>query len=146
MRSSSLPSTLSYSTYSTTGWILSELLFDRSLRTTLDLIRPKFIRKSQVLNFVEFGINHRTVCDRFFDEGQQVFVWWYLGPQKWAGWQILLRSGPLFYDVKVKDQIYLRHESKLLINKSGHKDRFENQQEQLLDIQPPPRNSDSKKG
>ena len=60
------------------------------------------------------------------------------------GWRTSLRrSGPLSYDVKVGDQIYSRLASQLLHNRTGHQDLSDTQQEQLLDIHPPPRQSES---
>ena len=65
--------------------------------------------------------NHdTTIRDRYFNEGQDVFVRQYLGPQKWATGQILRRSGPLSYDVQVGDQVYSSHAFKLLQNRTGH--------------------------
>ena len=122
--------------HSTIGCTPSELLFGRTIRTTLDLIRPQVQRQvlgSQLLS----GRNHdRTVRERFFNEGQDVFVRQYLGPRKWAGGQVLRRSRPLSYDVKVGDQVYSRHASQLLQNRTGHQNLLDTQQEQLLDIHP----------
>ena len=70
-------------------------------------------------------------------------LYYYLGPRKWAGGQVLRRSGPLSYDVKVGDQIYSRHAYQLLQNRTGHHDLSATLQEQLLDIYPPLRQSES---
>ena len=113
------------------------------MQTTLDLIRLQ-VQKQVLSSQLRSVRNHdRTVRDRFFDEGQQVFVRQYLHPRKWAGGQVLRRSGPLSYDVKVKDQIYSRHASQLLQNRTGHQDLSDTQQEQLLDIHPLLRQSES---
>ena len=39
--------------------------------------------------------------------------------------------------------VYSRHASQLLQNRTGHQDLSDTQQEQLLDIHPPPRQSES---
>ena len=64
---------------STTRRTLSELIFGRTVRTTLDLIRPQ-IQKQVLSSQLRLVRNHdRTIRDRFFDEGQEVFVRQYLG-------------------------------------------------------------------
>ena len=98
--------------------------------------------KSQVLIFVVR--NHdRLVRDRFFDEGLEVFVRQYQDPRKWAGGQSLSLSGPLSYDVLFGAQVYSRHASQLLQNRTGHQDLSDSQHEQLLDYDPPQNHSGS---
>ena len=121
----------------TTGRTPSELLFGPTIRTTLNLIRPQVQRQVTGSQLCSIRNYDSTVRDWFVNEDQDVFVWQYLSFRKWAGGQILRRSGPLSYDVQVKDQVYFRHASQLLQNWTGHQDLSNSQQEQLLNYHQP---------
>ena len=94
--------------HSTTGRSPSELLFGRTIRTNLDLLKPQV--ETQVLMQQTRSIQHHdpTARNREFAVGQPVFARQYLGPRKWVGGVISRRTGPLSYDVQVRDQISSR--------------------------------------
>ena len=97
--------------YFTTERTPSELLCKQTIRTKLDLIRLQVQRQVTGSKLCSICNHDRTVRDRVFNEGKDVFVWQYLDPRNGAGRQILRHSGPLFHEVKVKDQVYFRHAS-----------------------------------
>lgn len=122
--------------HSTTGRTPSELLLGRTLRTTLDLMRPHVEQQVQSQQTRTINNYNRTVRNRDFCEGQPVFARHYIGPRKWVGGVIARRSGPLSYDVQVGDQLIARHASQLLANRSGHLDLSDSQRDELLDVTP----------
>ena len=69
-----------------------------------------------------------------FNNGQEMFVRQYFGPRKGVGTQILRKLEPLFYKVKVGNQIYSRHASQMLQNCAKHQDLSDRHQAYLLDI------------
>ena len=124
--------------HSTTGGSPSELIFGRTIRTTLDLLKPQV--ETQVLKQQSRSIQNddRTARDREF---AVVFARQYLGPRKWVGIVISQRTGPLSYDVQVGVQISSKHSSQLLPNRAHHQDLSDQQLDQLYDdasVQPEP--------
>ena len=80
------------------------MIFGRTIRTTLDLLKPQV--ETQILKQQSRSIhNHdKTAREREFAVGQPVFALQYLGPRKLVGDVISRRTGPLSYDVQVGDQ------------------------------------------
>ena len=106
----------------TTGRNPFELLFGRTIQTTLDLLKLQF--ETQVLKQQTRTIqNHDcTARDRHFSVGQPVFARQYLGPRKWVGGVITRQTGPLSYDVQIENQISSKHVSQLLPHRAHHQD------------------------
>ena len=119
--------------HSSTGRTPSNLLFGRTIRSTLDFLKPQIERKvlAQQLRYKQnFDRNTRL---REFSEGQDVFACMYLGHKKSLGGIITRQTGNVSYDVQVGDKIHSRHASQLLPNRGGHQDYFDNQCEELCE-------------
>jgi len=124
--------------HSTTGRTPLELLLGRTLRITLDLLRPPQVNRTVQRNQLRSIENHdRTVKQREFVVGQPVFVRQYTGPRKWSGGVVLRKAGPLSYEVQVGDQVQSRHVSQLLLNQSEHRDVSDEQKQLQFDISEP---------
>ena len=140
MRISLFPSTLSNRTHFTTKRTPSDL-FGKTIWTTLHFIWRQVQRKVSCSQLHWVRNHDGTVRERFFDEGQEVFVRPFLGRRKYAHEKFLRRSDPLSYEVIVRDQVYFRNASQLLPNSTGHQDLSDTQQDQLMDIYLPQKHS-----
>ena len=111
----------------------SEQQFGRTIRTTLNLLKPQV--KTQVLKQHTRAIqNHdRTARERQIAVGQPVFARQYLKPRKWVGGVTSTRTKPLSYVVQVGDQISSTNQSQLFPNQENHQDLSNLQLEQLYD-------------
>ena len=91
-----------------------KLLYNWTIRTTLNLIRPQIQRQVLGLQLCSVQNYDRTNRERVYNMNQKVFVRQYLGLWKLAVGQILRRSRPLFYKFNIGDKVYFRHASQLL--------------------------------
>lgn len=103
---------LSYRTtpQSTTGMTPSELLFNRRLRTKLDLVKPE-IRKRVVKKQLDQKVYHDQHSKyRKFALGDNVQVRNFLQGPKWEPAEVTRQVGPLSYSVKFGDgKVSKRH-------------------------------------
>ena len=92
----------------TTGVTPAELLFNRHLRTRLDLIRPDVRQhvEGQQLSQKQQHDNTRTA--RQFSEGDKVLVKNFSPGPKWKKAHIESRTGPLSYTIKSEDGVVTR--------------------------------------
>ena len=90
--------------HATTGHSPAQLLFGRNLRSRLDLLRPNV--KRQVDGKL---LQDETRTLTSFGDGETVWVRNYRGGPKWVRGQVLERTGPVLYRIKVHDYIWKRH-------------------------------------
>ena len=88
---------------STTGTSPAELMFGRKLHTKLDLLKPTLddvsVRQKQAK---QKALHDYHAMDRFFSEGDSVYVHNHAGSPKWIPGFIVKKTGPVSYRVQLK--------------------------------------------
>ena len=87
--------------HSTTGVSPAQLLFQRNLKTRLDLIKPNL--KRQVDD--KLLINEDKSMSSFH-EGESVWIRDYRNRMKWVHGTIVEQTGPVLYRVKTDDKVW----------------------------------------
>lgn len=93
--------------HTATGRTPSELIFGRTIRTSLNLLHPSVegqVGKAQLRQLAEHSEHHEE-----FVVGQPVFARQYGGAKKWSPGKIARRTGPGSYDVLAGSEILHRH-------------------------------------
>ncbi|XP_021370583.1 uncharacterized protein K02A2.6-like isoform X2 [Mizuhopecten yessoensis] len=84
----------------TTGLSPAELLFNRRVRTKLDLVRPEVRERVQQQQLLQKKQHDQHTKERHFAEGDSIFAKnFYAGP-KWKSGEIVSRNGPVSYTIK----------------------------------------------
>ena len=100
--------------HSTTGVAPSVLFRGNTLRSRLELLKPQ-LRDTVNNKQADQAAFKKSGRQRNFQVGQTVSVRDYRGSQKWISGVIVLKTGPLSYQVKVgPDSIWKRHVDQLL--------------------------------
>ena len=92
----------------TTGVTPAELLFNRRLRTRLDLIRPDVRHREETQQLSQKEQHDNTRTAQQFAEGDKVLVKNFSSGPKWKKAHIESRTGPLSYTVKYEDGVVTR--------------------------------------
>lgn len=101
--------------HSTTKTSPASLMFNRELRTNLDLLKPPSV-KDIVQENLKKQIQQRDVHakDRVFSPGDSVLARNYQGKVKWVPATVIARTGPVSYTVQTADGVWRRHVDQLL--------------------------------
>ena len=107
---------LSYRTTpnATTGVSPAELLFGRTLRTRLNLLRPDISTKVQDKQASQKQHHDKKSRDRHFQVGQSVLVENNKPEPKWVVGTVVEKLGDISYRVQVGNQVWKRHVDQLL--------------------------------
>ena len=107
---------LSYRTTpnATTGVSPAELLFGRTLRTRLNLLRPDISTKVQDKQASQKQYHDKKSRDRHFQVGQSVLVENNKPEPKWVVGTVVEKLGDISYRVQVGNQVWKRHVDQLL--------------------------------
>ena len=107
---------LSYRTTpnATTGVSPAELLFGRTLRTLLNLLRPDISTKVQDKQASQKQYHDKKSRDRHFQVGQSVLVENNKPEPKWVVGTVVEKLGDISYRVQVGNQVWKRHVDQLL--------------------------------
>ena len=89
----------------TTGVTPAELLFNRRLRTRMDLIRPDVRQRVEAQQSSQKEQHNNTRTARQFAEGDKVLVKNFSPGPKWKKAHIESRTGPLSYTIKSEDGV-----------------------------------------
>lgn len=103
--------------HATTGVAPSTLMFNRKLRTRLDLVRPDVNRKIKKSQENQKKYHDEHAKDREFTEGQAVYVKNYSSnvPGKWMPGEVQKKTGPVSYQVKLPEGgIVRRHQDQVI--------------------------------
>ena len=103
----------------TTGVTPAELLFNRRLRTRLDLVRPNVRQRVETQQLSQKGQHDNTRKERQFAEGDSVLVKNFNPGLKWKNAHIESRTGPLSYTVKYEDGVVARRHVDHLLRRHG---------------------------
>ena len=103
----------------TTGVTPAELLFNRRLRTRLDLIRQDVRRRIEIQQLSQKGQHGNTRKERQFGEGGRVLVTNFNPGLKWKNAHIESGTGPLSYTVKYEDGVVARRHVDHLLKQHG---------------------------
>ena len=108
---------LSYRTTpnATTGVSPAELLFGRTLRTRLNLLRPDISTKVQDKQASQKQHHDKKSRDRHFQVGQSVLVENNKPEPKWVVGTVVEKLGDISYRVQVGNQVWKRHVDQLLL-------------------------------
>ena len=98
--------------HATTGESPAKLLFNRELRTRLDLVKPVLQDKIATAHSRQRQHGPEQPLHQF-DVGERAWVRNYRGNPKWVQDEIVQIQGPLTYKVQVKDMIWKRHVDQL---------------------------------
>ncbi|KAJ0022363.1 hypothetical protein NQD34_009853 [Periophthalmus magnuspinnatus] len=105
------------SSHSTTKASPASLMFNRELRTSLDLLKPptvKDIVQADQRKQVKYRDIHAK--DRVFVPGDSVLARNYQSKVKWAPATVIAQTGPVSYTVQTADGVWRRHVDQLLKN------------------------------
>ncbi|XP_021378372.1 uncharacterized protein K02A2.6-like [Mizuhopecten yessoensis] len=92
----------------TTGLSPAELLFNRKLRTKLDLVKPDVRERVVKRQQTQKNYHDSRAKERVFAEGDQVFVKnFYSGP-KWKSGEIVSKTSPVSYTVEGQNGVRAR--------------------------------------
>ena len=107
---------LSYRTTpnATTGVSPAELLFGRTLRTRLNLLKPDISTKVQDKQASQKQHHDKKSRDRHFQVGQSVLVENNKPEPKWVVGTVVEKLGDISYRVQVGNQVWKRHVDQLL--------------------------------
>ena len=107
---------LSYRTTpnATTGVSPAELLFGRTLRTRLNLLRPDISTKVQDKQASQKQHHDKKSRDRHFQLGQSVLVENNKPEPKWVVGTVVEKLGDISYRVQIGNQVWKRHIDQLL--------------------------------
>ena len=107
---------LSYRTTpnATTGVSPAELLFGRTLRTRLNLLRPDVSTKVEDKQASQKQHHDKKSRERHFQVGQSVLVENNKPEPKWVVGTVLEKLGNISYRVQVGNQIWKRHVDQML--------------------------------
>lgn len=101
--------------HSTTKASPASLMFNRELRTNLDLLKPPavkdIVQESQRKQIVQRDIHAK---DRLFKPGDSVLARNYMGKVKWIPATVIAQTGPVSYTVQTTDGVWRRHVDQLL--------------------------------
>ncbi|XP_033832445.2 uncharacterized protein K02A2.6-like [Periophthalmus magnuspinnatus] len=103
------------SSHSTTKASPASLMFNRELRTSLDLLKPptvKDIVQADQRKQVKYRDIHAK--DRVFVPGDSVLARNYQSKVKWAPATVIAQTGPVSYTVQTADGVWRRHVDQLL--------------------------------
>ena len=98
----------------TTGVSPAELLFGRTLRTRLNLLRPDISTKVQDKQASQKQHHDKKSRDRHFQVGQSVLVENNKPEPKWVVGTVVEKLGDISYRVQVGNQVWKRHVDQLL--------------------------------
>ncbi|CAL9695388.1 unnamed protein product [Knipowitschia caucasica] len=103
------------SQHSTTRTSPASLMFNRELRTNLDLLQPPEVKDIVHANQRK-QMRHRNIHakDRAFTSGDSVLARNYQSKVKWAPATIIAQTGPVSYTVQTADGVWCRHVDQLL--------------------------------
>ena len=99
----------------TTGVSPAELLFGRTLRTRLHLLRPDISTKVQEKQASQKQQHDKSAQERQLQVGQSVLVENSKSEPKWVLGTVLEKLGDISYRVQVGNQIWKRHIDQLLL-------------------------------
>lgn len=92
----------------TTGLSPAELLFNRKVRTKLDLVKPEVRERVMKRQQAQKDYHDTHARDRTFAVGDRVFVKnFYAGP-KWKSAEIVAKNGPVSYKVEGENGVVAR--------------------------------------
>ena len=89
--------------HSTTGLSPAELLIGRKLLSRLDLLKPRIDKRVLEKQERQKADHDKNVRDRFFSKGEKVFAKNHGKGDKWLYGEIVKKSGPLSFKVKLDD-------------------------------------------
>ena len=99
---------------STTGQSPAELLFHRTLRTRLSLLKPSMYNTVMQSQAAQKEQHDKKGRERQFEVNQQVLIENQKKNPKWISGVVVEKLGPLSYKVKVGNEIWRRHIDQLL--------------------------------
>ena len=95
--------------HSTTSQPPSQLFLGRTLRTRLDLLRPRDDRRVEQKQSDQKNNHDHRAKERVFEAGQAVMVRTFRPGLEWVPGKVKQRLGPLTYQIEAQGQLWRRH-------------------------------------